>query len=80
MVKRRYDLEDNRISAIWLEAGLLRQAYRQWRYLDQGNDISGSIESQLEMWLIFPGKWEQALMKGKEVIVMMDANLEVDQE
>ena len=83
VVKRRHDLEDNRISAIWLEAGLPRQkkivicqAYREWRYLDQGNNISGTIDSQLERWLIFLDKWEQALMEGKEVIVMMDANID----
>ena len=84
VVKRRFDLEDNKISAIWLEAGLPRQkkilicqAYREWKYLDQGNDISNTIDSQLERWLIFLDRWEQALMEGKEVIVMKDANLDL---
>ena len=39
-VKRRYDLEDDKIAAVWLECGLLRHkgilmcvGYRQWRLL-----------------------------------------------
>ena len=42
VVKRRQDLEDDRISTIWLDVGLphkkkilLCQAYREWQYLGQ---------------------------------------------
>ena len=83
VVKRRHDLEDDKISAIWLEAGLPRQkkivicqAYREWQYLGQDDNISGTPASQLVRWLIFLEKWELALQEGKEVIVMMDANLD----
>ena len=83
VVKRRHDLEDDRISAIWLEAGLPRQkkivicqAYREWKYLGQADNSSATVQAQLERWLTFLEKWEQALLEGKEVIVMMDANLD----
>ena len=84
IVKRRTDLDDNSISAIWLEVGLPRhkkiiicQAYREWGYLGQGNgNTSGTIQAQLARWAVFLDKWEMALHEGKEVIVMMDANLD----
>ena len=83
VVKRREDLEDNRISAIWLEVGLphkkkilLCQGYREWRYMGQNDNISNTVAAQYERWSIFLGLWEQALLEGKEVIVMMDANLD----
>ena len=83
VVKRRRDLEDNTISAIWLEIGLPRQrkilhcqAYREWQYLGQSNGLSGSITAQLQRLELFLEKWELALMEGKEVVVMMDANID----
>ena len=84
IVKRREDLDDDSISAIWLEVGLPRhkkiivcQAYREWGYLGQGaGDNSGTTQAQLERWTIFLDKWEAALNEGKEVIIMMDANLD----
>ena len=83
VVKRRRDLEDNTVSAIWLEIGLPRQkkilhcqAYREWQHLGQGDDFSGSIAAQLQRWELFLAKWELALMEGKEVVVMMDANID----
>ena len=84
IVKRRDDLNDDKISAIWLEVGLPRhkkiiicQAYREWGYLGQGADnTSGTIQAQLDRWTVFLDKWEKALDEGKEVIIMMDANLD----
>ena len=83
IVKRRTDLEDSRISAIWLELGLphkkkilVCQGYREWRYLGQADPSSSSVGAQLQRWSIFLTHWEQALMEDKEVIVMMDANLD----
>ena len=83
IVKRRADLEDNRISAIWLEVGLPQkkkilvcQGYREWRYLGQENNSSSTLGAQLERWSVFLTRWEQALLEGKEVVVMMDANLD----
>ena len=82
-VKRRHDLEDTKVSAIWLECGLPNQkgvlicmGYRQWRLLGQPDDSSASVAEQFARWAIFVGKWETALQEGKEVIVMMDANLD----
>ena len=83
VVKRRTDLEDIRISAIWLELGLpnkkktlVCQGYREWKYLGQADSSSGTTAAQLERWSVFLKFWEQALLEGKEVIVMMDANLD----
>ena len=36
----------------------------------------GSIGAQLQRWELFLNKWELALMEGKEVFVMMDANID----
>ena len=80
VVKRRPDLEDNPSQ---LEIGLPNQrkilhcqAYREWQYLGQADNMSGSIAAQLHRWEIFIAKWELALQEGKEVVVMMDANLD----
>ena len=83
IVNRRTDLEDSRISAIWLELGLphkkkilVCQGYREWRYLGQADSSSSTVAAQLHRWSIFLNLWEQALIEGKEVVVMMDANLD----
>ena len=83
VVKRRPDLEDDRISAIWLEVGLpnkkkilVCQGYREWKYLGQVDQSSGTVAAQLERWSIFLKLWEKGLLEGKEVIVMMDANID----
>ena len=83
VVTRRPELESNTLSAIWLEVGLPRQkkilvchAYREWQHLRQGDSSSSTVPSQLERWLAFLDNWEKALQTGKEVIVMMDANLD----
>ena len=82
-VKRRHDLEDDKVAAVWLECGLPHQkgvlvcmGYRQWRLLGQSDDSSASVPEQLARWRTFLGKWETALQEDKEVIVMMDANLD----
>ena len=83
VVKRRHDLEDQSISAIWLEVGLPRQkkilvanVYREWQYLGQETHESGSVQSQLQRWSVFLDKWESALSEGKEVMVLGDVNLD----
>ena len=82
-VKRRHDLEHDQVAAVWLECGLPHQrsilvcmGYRQWRLLGQADDSSASVAEQLSRWSTFLGKWEAALLEDKEVIVMMDANLD----
>ena len=82
-IKRRTDLEDDRISAIWIEAGmpnqskiLICQGYREWQYLGQGNCLSSTVAAQAARWSIFLEMWERALLGGQEVVVMMDANLD----
>ena len=82
-VKRRPDLEDDKVSAVWLECGLPRQkgilvciGYRQWRLLGQQDSSSASVSEQMARWSVFLDKWETALKEEKEVIVMLDANLD----
>jgi hypothetical protein len=82
-VKRRTDLEDDTIAAIWLECGLPNQqgvlicvGYRQWRLLGQTDSTSASVQEQLNRWSVFLEKWEAALQENKEVVVTLDANLD----
>ena len=82
-VKRRNDLEDPDTAAIWMECGLPGQrgilicvGYRQWRLLGQGDNISATVAEQLARWNKFINRWESALSEGKEIIVMLDANLD----
>ena len=84
IVKRRPDLEDSTLSAIWLEVGMPRQKkilvcniYREWQYMGQGpGSQSGSVTAQLRRWLVFLDKWEAALREDREVIVLGDINLD----
>ena len=83
IVKRRDDLEDNTLSAVWLEVGMPRQHkilvatfYREWQNVHQVDNSSRSVTDQLERWCNFLDKWESALSEGKEVIVMGDINLD----
>ena len=82
-VKRRADLEDDTIAAVWLECGLPNQnkilyctGYRQWRLLGQKDNTSATTTEQLARWLKFLEVWEKALEEDKEVIVALDANLD----
>ena len=59
-VKRRPDLEDDSIAAIWLECGLPNQqgviicvGYRQWRLVGQTDNTSASVQEQFARCLIF---------------------------
>ena len=83
LVKRRYDLEDDITAAIWLECGLPNQkkillcaAYRQWRLVGQNDQSSPSVTEQLKRWRMFLNKWEAAAQENKEVIVLLDANMD----
>ena len=83
VVKRRSDLENDTISSIWLELGLpnkskilMCHAYREWRYMNQSDAHSGTVNAQLQRWLVFLDQWERALLEDKEVIVAMDANID----
>ena len=82
-VKRRSDLEDKRVATIWLECGLPQQrgvlvcvGYRQWQLLGQVGNSSATVAAQLDRWKVFLGKWEAALQEGREIIVMLDANID----
>ena len=66
VVKRRADLEDNHISSIWMEIGLPRKrkilmchAYREWKYLYQPDNSSGSLAAQHLRWISFLDQWER---------------------
>ena len=82
-VKRRDDLENSTVAAIWLECGLPNQksflvcmGYRQWRLVAQSDNSSASVSAQLARWNLFLDNWEKALQEDKEVIVALDANID----
>ena len=83
VTKRRPYLEDDKISAIWLELGLPRKKkilvcnlYREWQYLDQNYSSSATLQSQTERWNLFIQKWDLALKENKETVVLGDVNLD----
>ena len=91
VVRRREDLEDSESQAIFLEGGLSNQkktvwlmAYRQWRLVSvpaQGQRIVGipgteTVTAQGERWGRILARWSQVLQEGKEVVSMMDSNLD----
>ena len=58
--RRRHDLEDPSLSVIWLEVGLPRMKkflvaniYREWQYMGKKDRQSGSVQSQLQRWIMF---------------------------
>ena len=81
-VKLRDDLMNDSFSSVWLELGKPRQKklllcvlYRDWQYLNQANEISQSIDAQLQRWCGFLDQWEQAIGSSSEIIVTGDVNL-----
>ena len=81
-VKVRDDLMNDKFSSVWLELGKPRQkkllvciVYREWQYVNQPDESSRSIASQLERWSGFLDQWETALSSGAEIIVTGDVNL-----
>ena len=83
IVKRRRDLENNNVCTVWLQVGLPnRQAtlymfgYRQWQLPNQNTNTSGTVNAQLERWLVLLQQWERALAKQRETICRMDSNLD----
>ena len=82
-VKRRPDLEDPLLQLICLEAGLPGQrkslymvGYRQWQLAGQLDRSSSTVPAQAERWDRLLTLWEAALGEGREVIMVMDANLD----
>ena len=49
--------------------------YREWQLLNQPNDNSDLVDSQLTLWLSFLDKREAALTSDREVSVFGDINL-----
>ena len=55
---------------------LMCHAYREWKYLYQEDNSSGTVPAQLERWNQLLNQWERALGEDKEVILAMDANID----
>ena len=82
VVQVRHDLMTDTFSSVWLEVGLSRQKkfivsniYRDWKYMGQGNQESGTMAAQLSRWESFIQKWELAIASGKEIHVLGNTNL-----
>ena len=54
---------------------LICYAYREWKFLNQQDNASESVDSQLRRWISFLGQWEDAIGSGKEICVLGDMNL-----
>ena len=81
-VNVRQDLMNSTFSSIWLEVGKPRQKkilvcmlYRDWKYLNQPDESSNTIESQIVRWSSFLDQWEAAIATGKEICCAGDVNL-----
>ena len=82
--KVRSDLMSPNFSSIWLQCGmpnkkkfLVRNLYREWQLLGQGEDKSSKdIRQQLDRWVIFLDQFERALTCNMEVYCMGDVNLD----
>ena len=44
--------------------------------MGQDDGTSGTVMAQMTRWSILLNMWEKALLEGKEVILIMDANLD----
>ena len=82
IVTVRDDLMTDSFSSVWLEVGLKRQkkflvsnVYRDWKYVNQADQESGSIASQLSRWESFLQQWESAIATDQEIHVLGDMNL-----
>ena len=82
LVKVRHDLMNDCFSSIWLELGLPRQkkilvcnVYREWQYLGQEGNNSGTVDAQLQRWISFIDQWEKAISEEKEIHCLGDFNL-----
>ena len=79
----RPDLEKNNRQLVTLEArlpgkktSLYMVAYRPWQPPGQQDRTSGTMAAQAECWGRLLTRWEAALRESKEVIMVMDANLD----
>ena len=79
----RPDLEKNNLQLVTLEArlpdkktSLYMVAYRQWQPPGQQDRTSGTMAAHAECWGRLLTRWEAALRESKEVIMVMDANLD----
>ena len=69
-------------SSIWLEIGkphqkkiLLCVLYREWKYLNQPDNSSNTVEAQMARWTSFLDQWEIATSTRRECCVIGDVNL-----
>ena len=83
VVKERTDLMTDTFSTIWLELGLPRKRkilvcdlYRDLQYLDKDSNESLSSVAQISRWLSFLDQWEAAMVKNKEIHIVVDKNLD----
>ena len=81
---RRRDLENEYIATIWIEVKLKSKknilvmgGYRQWRlFKELGIIDSNKTKNQIDRFKKIIEQWSNALKEGKDVIVVMDTNID----
>ena len=54
---------------------IVSNVYRDWKYVNQANQDSGTIAAQLSRWETFLQQWENAIASESEIHVLGDLNL-----
>ena len=81
---RRYDLEDDTTSTVWIELRipegkniLISSIYRQWKLPKAlGIPKSNNHQNQNIRWKTVLKQWEKARKENKEIIVLTDDNID----
>ena len=81
---RRHNLENEHIATIWIEIKLkskknilIMGGYCQWRLFKQLGIIdSNKTNSQIDRFNKIIEQWSIAIREGKDVIVVMDTNID----
>ena len=81
---RRRDLENEYIATIWIEVKLKSKknilvmgGYRQWRlFKELGIIDSNKTKNQIDRFKKIIEQWSNAIKEGKDVIVVMDTNID----
>ena len=82
--KRRYDLENDYISSVWLQIIISKKVstfissyYRQWSLPKELNaEFSNSTQNQIERYQIFTNQVSKASKEGRDILILTDENID----